>query len=91
MRSRGVMAAGVRGLLAWDGVRGSPEYRQNFSAMAHVDVLIVDEHARLNETLGAAVRAVAPKARVHYAFELRGALDTAKKLDVESLGLPDHG
>ena len=67
------------------------DYRPSNSAMAAVDVLIVDDHALLHETLGAAVRAVSPKARVHYAFELRGALDIAKQLAVDSFVLLDLG
>ncbi len=62
--------------------------------MAPEDVLIVDDHPLIHETLGSAVRAVLPKARVRDAFSLKEALEAARTLPdgalvLLDLGLPD--
>jgi len=56
-----------------------------------VDVLIVDDHPLIHETLGTAVRAVLPKGRVHDAFSLKEALEKAGELPDDSLVLLDLG
>ena len=61
---------------------------------AAVDVLIVDDHPLIHQTLATAVRAVLPDARVHDAFTLQSALDLGHGLPADSivlldLGLPD--
>lgn len=59
--------------------------------MATVDVLIVDDHPLIHETLGSAVRAVLPNARVGDAFSLKGALEAARTLPEGALVLLDLG
>ena len=59
-----------------------------------MDVLIVDDHPIVHQTLGLAVSAVLPDARQHAAFNLREALEIAgrlagKVLVLLDLGLPD--
>ena len=61
---------------------------------AAVDVLIVDDHPLIHQTLATAVRAVLPDARVHDAFTLQSALEIGQGLPSDSmvlldLGLPD--
>ncbi len=62
--------------------------------MVTVDVLVVDDHPLIHETLGMAVHAVLPKARISDAFSLAGALEAARSLPdgalvLLDLGLPD--
>ena len=59
--------------------------------MAPEDVLIVDDHPLIHETLGSAVRAVLPKARVRDAFSLKEALEAAQTLPEGALVLLDLG
>ena len=59
-----------------------------------MDVLIVDDHPLIHETLGSAVRSVLPKAWIHDVFTLKAALEAARTLPDDSmvlldLGLPD--
>jgi DNA-binding NarL/FixJ family response regulator len=56
-----------------------------------VDVLIVDDHPLIHQTLGAAVSSVAPAARMHDAYNLGDALDIAARLPAGSLVLLDLG
>ena len=68
-----------------------PEHPANKAA---VDVLIVDDHPLIHQTLATAVRAVLPDARVHDAFTLQSALEIGQGLPADSivlldLGLPD--
>jgi DNA-binding NarL/FixJ family response regulator len=56
-----------------------------------VDVLIVDDHPLIHQTLGMAVRSVLPKSRVHDAFDLQSALEIAGGLPADSLVLLDLG
>ena len=56
-----------------------------------MDVLIVDDHPLIHETLGSAVRSVVPKADIHDAFSLKEALERAKTLPDDSLVLLDLG
>lgn len=58
---------------------------------APVDVLVVDDHPLIHETLGIAVRNVLPKARVHDVYSLKAALETANSLPEDSLVLLDLG
>lgn len=59
--------------------------------MATVDVLIVDDHPLIHETLGSSVRAVLPKARICDAYSLKGALEAAQALPENALVLLDLG
>jgi DNA-binding NarL/FixJ family response regulator len=56
-----------------------------------VDVLIVDDHPIIHQTLSTAVDAVLPDARQHIAFNLTEAFDIAGKLPRGSLVLLDLG
>lgn len=56
-----------------------------------MDVLIVDDHPLIHETLGTAVRAVLPKAKVRDAYTLKEALEAAQALGADSLVLLDLG
>lgn len=56
-----------------------------------MDVLIVDDHPLIHETLGSAVRSVLPKGRIHDAFSLKEAIEKAKTLPAHSLVLLDLG
>jgi DNA-binding NarL/FixJ family response regulator len=56
-----------------------------------VDVLIVDDHPIIHQTLGIAVDAVLPEARQHVAFNLTEALAIAGGLPLDSLVLLDLG
>jgi len=56
-----------------------------------VDVLIVDDHPIVHQTLGIAVGAVLPEARQHVAFNLTEALEIAEGLAKDSLVLLDLG
>ena len=56
-----------------------------------MDVLIVDDHPLIHETLGTAVRAVLPKAKVLDAYCLKEALESAKTLGADALVLLDLG
>ena len=58
-----------------------------------MDVLLVDDHPILHETLGAVVRSIAPQAQFHTEVDLGGAVTKARQLkDLElvllDLGLP---
>jgi len=59
--------------------------------MATLSVLVVDDHPLIHETLGAAVRAVMPKARISDAYSLTGALEAARSLPEDALVLLDLG
>jgi DNA-binding NarL/FixJ family response regulator len=59
--------------------------------MVTVHVLVVDDHPLIHETLGLAVRAVLPKARISDAFSLTGALEAARSLPEDALVLLDLG
>jgi DNA-binding NarL/FixJ family response regulator len=54
-----------------------------------MDVLIVDDHPILHETLGAVVRSVAPQAQVYSELDLGGALARARQLKDLELVLLD--
>ncbi|HEV2007814.1 MAG TPA: response regulator, partial [Burkholderiales bacterium] len=56
-----------------------------------MDVLIVDDHPLVHETLGMAVRSVLPKSQVHDAFSLQAALELGGGLPADSLVLLDLG
>lgn len=56
-----------------------------------MDVLVVDDHPLIHQTLGAAVRSVLPDAQVHDAFSLQAALEIAESLTAEALVLLDLG
>ena len=56
-----------------------------------MDVLIVDDHPIVHQTLGIAVGAVLPEARQHVAFNLTEALEIAEGLAKDSLVLLDLG
>ena len=56
-----------------------------------MDVLIVDDHPLIHATLGSAVRAVLPDARMHVAYSLQAALDIAGSLPAGALVLLDLG
>lgn len=56
-----------------------------------MDVLIVDDHPIVHQTLGIAVGAVLPEARQHVAFNLTEALEIAEGLVKDSLVLLDLG
>ena len=56
-----------------------------------MDVLIVDDHPIIHQTLGIAVGAVLPEARQHVAFNLTEALEIAEGLAKDSLVLLDLG
>jgi DNA-binding NarL/FixJ family response regulator len=56
-----------------------------------LDVLIVDDHPLIHETLGSAVRAVLPQARVQDAYSLKAALEIAGTLSPGALVLLDLG
>jgi DNA-binding NarL/FixJ family response regulator len=68
------------------GALDSPERRK-----AAVDVLIVDDHPLVHQTLGAAIRTVLPQVRVHDAYALEKALELAQALPSDSLVLLDLG
>ena len=58
-----------------------------------MDILLVDDHPILHETLGAVVRSIAPQAQFHTEVDLGGAVTKARQLkDLElvllDLGLP---
>ena len=54
-----------------------------------MDVLIVDDHPIIHQTLGAAVRAVLPNAQIHDAYKLNQALSFASSLSWNALVLLD--
>jgi DNA-binding NarL/FixJ family response regulator len=56
-----------------------------------VDVLIVDDHPIIHQTLGSAVAAVLPDARQNVAFNLAEAFEVAGRLAADSLVLLDLG
>lgn len=56
-----------------------------------LDVLVVDDHPILHETLGNAIRAVLPDARIRHAYDLQGALELGGQLAIDSLVLLDLG
>jgi DNA-binding NarL/FixJ family response regulator len=56
-----------------------------------MDVLIVDDHPLVHQTLGMAVRAVLPQSQVHDAFNLQAALEIGGGLPSDSLVLLDLG
>lgn len=56
-----------------------------------MDVLIVDDHPLVHETLAAAVRGVHPNALVHDAYEFQKGLDLAGALPADTLVLLDLG
>ena len=56
-----------------------------------MDVLIVDDHPLVHQTLGAAVRSVLPQAQVHDAFNLQAALEIGGDLPADTLVLLDLG
>jgi DNA-binding NarL/FixJ family response regulator len=60
-----------------------------------MDVLLVDDHPIIHETLRAIVRSVRPSAELHSQFDLEGALSEASRLNalqlvVLDLGLPGY-
>ncbi|HEX4893314.1 MAG TPA: response regulator transcription factor [Hyphomicrobiaceae bacterium] len=56
-----------------------------------MDVLLVDDHPIIHETLRAIVRSVRPGAEVHSQFDLAGALSQASRLNELKLVLLDLG
>ena len=56
-----------------------------------MDVLLVDDHPILHETLGAVVRSIAPEARIHSEMDLGGAVSRARQLKELKLVLLDLG
>lgn len=56
-----------------------------------MDVLLVDDHPILHETLGAVVRSVAPQAQFHSEMDLGNALSRARQLKQLDLVLLDLG
>src|SRR5471032_2088299 len=56
-----------------------------------MDVLIVDDHPLIHQTLGVAVRSVLPDADVHDAFSLQSALEIGVGVPADSLVLLDLG
>jgi DNA-binding NarL/FixJ family response regulator len=56
-----------------------------------MDVLLVDDHPVIHETLRAIVRSVRPGAEFHSQFDLEAGLAQAKKLDALGLVLLDLG
>ena len=56
-----------------------------------MDVLVVDDHPILHQTLGNAVRAVLPEARISSAYDLQGALELGRQLSADALVLLDLG
>ncbi len=56
-----------------------------------MDVLVVDDHPILHQTLGNAVRAVLPEARISDAYNLEGALALGRQLAEDALVLLDLG
>jgi len=56
-----------------------------------VDVLIVDDHPIIHQTLGGAVGAVLPDARQHVAFSLTEAFEVAGRIAADALVLLDLG
>ncbi|HVL34816.1 MAG TPA: response regulator transcription factor [Burkholderiales bacterium] len=56
-----------------------------------MDVLVVDDHPMLHETLGAVVRSVLPGAVVHGEMDLAGGLSKARELQALDLVLLDLG
>jgi DNA-binding NarL/FixJ family response regulator len=56
-----------------------------------MDVLLVDDHPIIHETLRAIVRSVRPGAEVHSQFDLAGALSQASRLSELKLVLLDLG
>ena len=56
-----------------------------------MDVLVVDDHPIIHETLRAIVRSVRPGAEVHSQFDLAGALSQAPRLNELKLVLLDLG
>ncbi len=56
-----------------------------------MDVLIVDDHPLIHQTLGMAVRSLLREARIHDAYSLQGALDAARELPGDTLVLLDLG
>jgi len=56
-----------------------------------MDVLLVDDHPVIHETLRAIVRSVRPEAEFHGQFDLDAGLSQARKLDALSLVLLDLG
>ena len=56
-----------------------------------MDVLLVDDHPLIHETLRAIVRSVRPSAEVHSQFDLPGGVSHAKRLEQLKLVLLDLG
>ena len=56
-----------------------------------MDVLLVDDHPVIHETLRAIVRSVRPDAEIHSQFDLDAGLSQAKKLSDLGLVLLDLG
>ncbi len=56
-----------------------------------MDVLVVDDHPILHQTLGNAVRAVLPEAKISDAYDLQGALEIGRQLAEDALVLLDLG
>ncbi|HEV8262301.1 MAG TPA: response regulator [Burkholderiales bacterium] len=56
-----------------------------------MDVLLVDDHPIIHETLRAIVRSVRPGAQFHSQFDLAGALSQASRLKALALVLLDLG
>jgi DNA-binding NarL/FixJ family response regulator len=54
-----------------------------------MDVLVVDDHPIIHETLGAVVRSVAPEAQIHSEMDLGNALSRARQLKKLELVLLD--
>lgn len=61
------------------------------ASMASIEVLIVDDHPLIHETLGQAMRLILPQARIHDAFSLKSALEIAVGLPDSALVLLDLG
>lgn len=56
-----------------------------------MDIMIVDDHPLVHQTLGMAARSVLPEAVIHDAFTLQGALEMGGSLPADSLVLLDLG
>ena len=56
-----------------------------------MDVLLVDDHPIIHETLRAIVRSVRPSAEFHSQFDLTGGLSEARRLEALKLVLLDLG
>lgn len=69
----------------------SPHYACMRVKEMAVDVLVVDDHPILHQTLGNAVNAVLPKAHISAAYDLKSALELGRTLSEDALVLLDLG